>query len=115
MTPRISHVEWLVSDLERGVNFYETLFGWRFETYSTHYRLYQPTQGVAVGLLETNQCQPGRSPMVHVQIDDLAACLALAQTLGGRVVTPPTAVPGHGHYAQLHDPDGNLLGLFEAG
>ncbi len=115
MAPRVSHVEWRVSDLARSVAFFEGLFGWRFTTYSTHYRLYQPAAGVAVGLLESADCRPGGSPMVHVQVADLAASLRRAETLGAVTVTPPTAVPGHGRYAQVEDPDGNLLGLFEAG
>lgn len=114
MTPRISHVEWLVSDLTRSVAFFESLFGWHFTVYSTHYRLYQPNQGVAVGLLETDQRRPGRSPMVHIQVRDLSASLERAQALEARIVTPPTNVPGHGRYAQLSDLDGNLFGLFEA-
>lgn len=115
MTPRVSHVEWLVGDLERSVMFLESLFGWRFEHYSTHYRLYQPEQGVAVGLLETADRQPGISPMVHVQVADLDATLDRARRLGARVVAERTAVPGHGWYAQFEDRDGNRIGLFEAG
>ena len=115
MIPRVSHVEWLVSDLERSVAFLHDLFGWHFEFYSTHYRLYQPEHGVAVGLLETEQPQPGGSPMVHVHVDDLDRVLKHAQRLGARVVTERTAVPGHGWYAQLTDHDGNQIGLFEAG
>jgi predicted enzyme related to lactoylglutathione lyase len=97
------------------VAFLEELFGWRFERYSTHYRLYQPAQGVAVGLLETAERQPGLSPMVHVRVADLDATLDLARMLGALVVVERTAVPGHGWYAQFEDPDGNRIGLFEAG
>lgn len=114
MTPRVSHVEWLVSDLERSVAFLENLFGWRFEHYSTHYRLYRPERGVAVGLLETADRQPGHSPMVHVKVADLDALLDRARALGARVVVERTGVPGHGWYAQLLDHDDNLIGLFEA-
>lgn len=114
MTPRVSHVEWRVADLERSAAFLEALFGWRFERYSTHYRLYQPEQGVAVGLLETADRQPGLSPMVHIQVTDLDATLDRARALGARVVVVRTAVPGHGWYAQFEDGDGNRIGLFEA-
>lgn len=113
--PHVSHVEWRVADLARAVAFLEQLFGWRFERYSTHYSLYQPKQGVAVGLLETADRQPGLSPMVHIRVDDLDALLARARDLGARVVVERTAVPGHGWYAQFEDHDGNLIGLFESG
>lgn len=113
MTPHISHIEWLVSHLDRSTEFLHALFGWQFAVYSTHYRLYQPEQGVAVGLLETEHRRPGDSPMVHVQVADLDAVLRQAQTLGARVVAERTAVPGHGWYAQFEDHDGNRIGLFE--
>jgi uncharacterized protein len=115
MTPYVSHIEWQVSDLERSVAFLEDLFGWRFERYSTHYRLYQPEQGVAVGLLETADRQLGLSPMVHIRVAGLDSMLDHARALGARVVVARTAVPGHGWYAQFEDHDGNLIGLFEAG
>ncbi len=107
-------MEWLVSDLERSVSFLHDLFGWHFEFYSTHYRLYQPEQGVAVGLLETEQPQPGCSPMVHVHVGNLDVLLRRAQALGAQVIVERTAVPGHGWYAQFTDHDGNRIGLFEA-
>jgi len=112
--PHISHVEWLVTDLNRSVAFLEALFGWHFEFYSTHYRLYTPSQGTAVGLLEVEQVKPSSAVLVHVQIDQLEQFLETAQTLGASIVTPPTQVPGHGRYAQVTDPDGHLIGLFEA-
>ncbi|MDX1605667.1 MAG: VOC family protein [Candidatus Competibacterales bacterium] len=114
MTPRVSHVEWRVADLDRSVAFLEELFGWRFEVYSTHYRLYQPEQGVAVGLLETAERRPGLSPMVHIQVEAIDPLLDRARALGALVVVGRTAVPGHGWYAQFEDSDGNLIGVFEA-
>lgn len=120
MRPHVSHVEWRVGDLARAVAFLEALFDWRFERYSTHYSLYQPEQGVAVGLLETADRRPGpspmfHSPMVHIRVADLDAMLIRARDLGARVVVERTTVPGYGWYAQFEDHDGNLIGLFEAG
>ena len=112
--PTISHVEWLVTDLTRSVAFLEGLFGWRFETYSTHYRLYTPKQGTAVGLLEVGHVQSSHTTLVHVQIENLEQALEIAQKLGASIATPPTAVPGHGRYAQVTDPDGHWIGLFQA-
>lgn len=112
--PFVSHVEWLVTDLSRSVQFLQDLFGWQFEYYSTHYRLYAPTSGIAVGLLEVKAVQPSQAVLIHVQVNDLAEFLAKAQQLGADIVTPTTVVPGHGRYAQVTDPDGHWIGLFEA-
>lgn len=114
--PFVSHVEWLVTDLDRSVAFFSALFSWTFEVYSTHYRVYMPKQGsgVVVGLMEVAEVKPSNSPMVHIQVDAIAAYLQRATELGAEISTPRTEVPGHGWYAQLLDPDGNIIGLFEA-
>lgn len=113
-TPFVSHVEWTVTDLDRAAAFLEGLFGWRFQVFSRHYRLYTPAQGVCVGLMAAAEVRPGRSPMVHVQVADLDAALARAGALGGRVLTGRTEIPDYGWYAQVLDPDGNIVGLFQA-
>lgn len=111
---QVSHVEWLVSDLDRALAFYQGLFGWRFEVWSTHYRLYTPPNGCCVGLMESTRPRRGDSPLVHVQVEDLGAALARAIALGGRVRTEITPIPGYGSYAHVLDPDGNQVGLFSA-
>ncbi|MFO1351326.1 MAG: VOC family protein [Gammaproteobacteria bacterium] len=112
--PHVSHVEWRVTDLDRSIAFFEALFGWRFARHSTHYRIAFPDQGPAVGLLETREVRPSDSTLIHIRVDDLDAYLRRARGLGAPLATPRTAVPGHGWYAQVVDPDGNIVGLFEA-
>lgn len=113
--PHISHVEWLVTDLTRSVTFLHGLFGWQFHYHSTHYRLYTPDnqQAAAVGLLQVATVEPSTGVMVHVQIPDLEQSIATALQLGAKLITAPTHVAGHGRYAQVSDPDGHLIGLFE--
>lgn len=58
--------------------------------------------------------QHGGTGMVtfYVEVDDVAASLARAQELGGRVVSPPTEVPGMNlTIAFFADPDGHVVGL----
>lgn len=114
-TPFVSHVEWCVTDLARATALLEGLFGWRFAPYGTRYRLYTPAAGgTCVGLLQVAAVQPATTTLVHVCVDDLDAALARALALGARPHVAPTAVPGHGRYAQVLDADGNVIGLFEA-
>lgn len=112
--PHVSHVEWCVTDLARSEAFLTGLFGWRFAIHSRHYRLYVPPQGTCVGLLEVAKVRPCRSTLIHIQVDNVDAYLAHACQLGGSVDTPRTEIPGHGWYAQVLDPDGNVVGLFQA-
>ena len=47
----------------------------------------------------------------YVNVSDLAAALAKAESLGGKTVMPPMAVPGGPEIAQFSDPEGNVIGL----
>lgn len=112
--PRVSHVEWCCRDLERARVFLEGLFGWRFEPYGVHYLLYTPAEGACVGLLQRDSVEPGQSPLAFIEVVDINATLSVAVDLGGHVLEGRTEIPGYGCYAKLTDPDGNIVGLFEA-
>lgn len=112
--PHISHVEWLVTDLARSCTFLEGLFGWDFQPYSRHYRLYTPEQGYpCVGLMEVPQVTPCETTLVHIQISNLDDYLQRGQDLGARIALEPKVLAGYGRYAQLFDPDGHRIGLFQ--
>ena len=106
-------MEWYVTDLERSAGFYSELFGWRFESFSRHYRLYTPANGVCVGLMEVSVVPRCEAALVHVQVDDIDALIFRARGLGGLEATPKTEIQDYGWYAHITDPDGNLVGLFQ--
>jgi predicted enzyme related to lactoylglutathione lyase len=51
---------------------------------------------------------------VNGQVDDLQAYLDKAATLGGKTLVPPVEIPGQESFAWLADPDGDLIGLWNA-
>ena len=51
---------------------------------------------------------------IYVMADDLEATLAKAESLGGKTMVPPTAIPNVGAFAWFSDPDGNCIGLFKS-
>jgi predicted enzyme related to lactoylglutathione lyase/membrane protease YdiL (CAAX protease family) len=51
--------------------------------------------------------------MVYFAVDDCDAKAALAETLGGKVLMPPTDVPGVGRFAQLQDPQGAAFSIVQ--
>jgi predicted enzyme related to lactoylglutathione lyase len=113
--PHVSHVEWYVTDLARTEAFLSSLFGWDFEPYSRHYRLYTPPEGgTCVGLMDVKDARPCRSTLVHVQVNDIETYLRRAAELGGRIDSHKTEIPHYGWYAHVLDPDGNVVGLFQA-
>jgi predicted enzyme related to lactoylglutathione lyase len=49
----------------------------------------------------------------YAQVDDLAAYLAKAESLGGKTMLPPMPVPGVGSIAMFTDPENHIIGLFK--
>jgi predicted enzyme related to lactoylglutathione lyase len=113
-TPFISHVEWFCRDLERGERFLRELFGWHFQRFSQHYFLYTPEKGPAVGLMQREDFQPGNGCLVFIQVENIETYLEKAQGLDGGIAVGKTQIPDYGWYAQLTDPDGNIVGLYES-
>lgn len=50
----------------------------------------------------------------YARVDDLQATLNHAEALGGKIVLPPTEVPGGPKLAMFADPAGNITGLLLA-
>lgn len=112
--PRVSHVEWLVTDLGRSELWFRELFGFQFQPFAPCYRLYTPECGSCVGLMQVESVTPSSSPLVHIEVDSIDLSLARGVELGAEVAVPRREIPDYGWYAQLRDWDGNLIGLFEA-
>ncbi len=49
---------------------------------------------------------------IYVQVEDVAAALAKAESLSGKKVVPPLEIPD-GTFAWFADPDGNTIGLWK--
>jgi predicted enzyme related to lactoylglutathione lyase len=111
--PVVSHIEWIVTDLDCSVAFLTDLFGWQFTVFSEHYRLYTPESGPRVGLMEVAAGEPCDANLAYVTVDDIERYLQRAEQLGGRIVTGRSEIPNYGWYAQVADPDGNRIGLFQ--
>jgi hypothetical protein len=51
----------------------------------------------------------GKRVSVYAKVADLQATLDQAETLGGKIILPPTEVPGGPKIAMLADPAGNVM------
>jgi hypothetical protein len=120
--PRPVHFEIHAADPERAIRFYGLLFGWTFERWSggdVDYWLVRTGEGIDGGLLKRQGPEPAPQAAVNawvctVQVDDLDPYLGTAEAAGGRVVVPRTVIGTMGWSAYFKDPEGNLVGLFEA-
>lgn len=112
-----THVEIPADDLKRAQRFYESAFGWKFQTIAgmEDYPMFttpagQDGVGGAIGKRGQNAPEQVRNT---VHVDSIEASLPKIEQLGGSVVEGKTEVPGQGWYAVAMDTEGNEIGLWE--
>jgi len=114
MAGKVVHFEVHGRDAKQVQEFYASLFDWRVDASNPmQYGLVEPEPGGIGGGIAGSPS----APMVtfYVEVPDLPAALEKAERLGGRTVLPPQDVPGGPRIAQFADPDGNVIGLLQAG
>jgi predicted enzyme related to lactoylglutathione lyase len=99
--------------------YYEQLFDWEFDSGSPvapsvsqagNYGFLNAVTGIPGGI-GGGAGYPTHA-LFYVGVEDVAAALAQAESLGGsRVLGPERNPNGHLVVAQFRDPDGNLVGL----
>lgn len=110
-------------DLEQSIRFYEHVFGWTVRRHGNVSELEQTsypefadatgTNGGGFVLGRPPSREPGLLPCIAVESID--ETLRAVIDYGGEVVKPKTAiVEGVDWEAELRDPAGNVLGLFES-
>lgn len=117
MVNRVVHFEIPVDDPERAGAFYRDVFGWTvakwgpvdYWTMSTG----EPPGPGAEGALTPRQDSP-EGVMVYVGVDDIDAAVSAVARAGGSVVGEKMPIPTVGWQCRVRDPEGNLIGLFQA-
>ena len=125
MNHGVVHFDIPASDPEKLSAFYSQLFGWKIEkmtmdggdyymtrTVETDERGMPNQPGAINGGIFMRQ-SPDQRPMNYVNVESIEQYLDKAKSLGGKVLMDKMAIPGMGFYAQLSDPDGNPLGVFQ--
>jgi predicted enzyme related to lactoylglutathione lyase len=111
MSKPVVHFEIGGRDLGKLVPFYQQLFGWDIANYGQAAMINSHT-GVT-GHMTALGHEPHNYVTVYVASDDLEGDLNKVKELGGKVVVPPTKIPGS-TFAWFQDPEGNLLGLLKS-
>jgi predicted enzyme related to lactoylglutathione lyase len=110
----ITHVEFPADDPERAKRFYAAVAGWNIAEVPGFpgYEMFQTEEGHGGGLGKRGETV-GSVIRVYITVDNLEQAVAAAEAHGGRIVTPPTDVPGQGRYAAVLDSEGSEIGLWE--
>mgnify|MGYP000660477607 CR=1 FL=1 len=107
----VVHWEINTKDPARLHEFYAELFDWKIDANNPiNYGLVDTggKRGINGGIGPTD----GENYVTfYVEVEDLQAYLDKAVKLGGKVVVPPTEIPGMVTFAMFTDPEGNRIGL----
>jgi predicted enzyme related to lactoylglutathione lyase len=116
--PKVVHFEIHVDDVDRAVNFYNTVFGWEFTKWEgpEDYWLIKAgdddERGIDGGLIRRKAPQAGVYNTINVSSAD--RYVRLIEEHGGTIVVPKAAIPGVGWVAYFKDTEDNTFGVFEA-
>ena len=125
MDSTIVHFEIPADDPERAAKFYRELFGWKIdrwensngieywmvETVPTNEQGMPVRQGVNGGMMP--RMYPSQQPTNYISVASVDDAVAKAERLGAKVMMGKTPVPGMGWFAQLTDPEGNVIAVWE--
>ena len=92
--------------------FFKELFGWSMQQAGPAAMIDTKAGSGINGHITALGHEPHRYVTVYVQVDDVAAALAKAESLGGKTQVPPVEIP-QGTFAWFTDPDGNVIGLWK--
>jgi len=109
----VVHVEFSAQDREAAGKFYSDLFGWQISDMpEMNYATFDTGKNVGGGLNPVNENNPAGTVLVYIGTDDIDASLAKAESLGAKIITPKTEIPGTGWFGFFSDPTGNMVGLY---
>lgn len=108
----IAYFEVAGPDAAKLAEFYAQVFGWRpspgpFPNYVSLGDGAGP--GIRGGIRQ--EAQPER--VIYMKVASLEATIEQVVKAGGKVLIPPTNVPGVVHFALFEDPAGNRTGLVQ--
>lgn len=98
-------------DREAMKGFYSGLFDWKLTDMEAmpYTGIETGGEGIRGGIGSAPEGNDGHVTF-YVEVDDVEASLAKAESLGGTRVMDPTAIPS-GQIALFNDPEGHLVGL----
>ena len=120
----VVHFEILGKDADKTQSYYSELFGWNIEPLPfenpTQYGLIEREEningdgiGIGGGVGEAPNGYGGHVTF-YVEVPDVEAALAKAESLGGSRTMGPDQVPGGPVIGLFTDPDGNTVGVVQA-
>ena len=112
MSNPVVHFEIGCRDTAQASQFYSSLFGWNASPMGPAVMIDTGSKEGIPGHFTALGHEPHHYTTFYVQVDDIDAYLAKAESLGGKMVVPKVTIP-MGSFAWMSDPDGNTVGLWQ--
>ena len=110
MTNQICHFEIGCRDRAKTTDFYSKMFEWRMQEGGTATAI--RTGADVGGHINALGHEPHTYTIFYVMVDDVAAALAKAVSLGGRKLVGPVPLPNGTSFGWFADPEGNTIGVY---
>jgi predicted enzyme related to lactoylglutathione lyase len=108
----VVHFEIGCRDSAKTQEFYRRMFDWKIEAFGPAGMIAAESGGVG-GHISALGHEPFHYTIFYVDVEDVAAALKKAESLGGQTLVPPVDIP-NGTFAWMRDPEGNTVGLWKA-
>jgi predicted enzyme related to lactoylglutathione lyase len=108
----VVHFEIGCRDSNKTQEFYAKMFDWKIESMGPAAMIAPEGAGVG-GHISALGHEPHKYTIFYVDVEDVAAYLKKAESLGGKTLVPPVEIP-MGTFAWMQDPEGNTVGLWKA-
>jgi predicted enzyme related to lactoylglutathione lyase len=106
---QIDYIEFPAIDITRTKQFYQSVFGWKFEDYGPAYTSF--VDGRIAGGFTTDRPVSGSGVLVVIYGGDLVALQKKVEAAGGKISKEIFSFPG-GHRFHFLDPNGNELAVW---
>jgi predicted enzyme related to lactoylglutathione lyase len=133
---RVVHFEIHADDMDRAQKFYESVFGWKFQTLGPEYGGYRTIMtgpnmselvgkplameniGIDGGMTLRRGPRPAADAPVHgyvcvVGIENIDNTIKKIEAAGGTLALAKMMIPGVGWVAYYKDTEGNIFGIIE--
>lgn len=123
---RVCHFEIPFSDKSRATDFYQQVFGWEvsdvpgdmpytFVVTTPIDEQGNPTApgGINGGMYPRGEGGGSGSPVIVIEVSSCEERARDVEAAGGECIMGPAEIPGMGIYAQVKDPEGNIIGLWQ--
>ena len=108
----IVHIEIHSSDPARTKEFYNEVFGWKFQDIpEMDYTTFEAPSAPHGGLQKHGE--KGPTVLNYILVNDIVRTLERIENAGGMVMVPKSEIPNIGWYAVFQEPGGTVQALYQ--